>query len=122
MQRWLETCQLKMTTFCHMSNLPTVTPAPLQTLEKALIATERLSPHPLLMLFSTVVALPQTAWRLAGLGCVLWSDQYSILWPEGKCAYLTAANRHAGGLAAEASWAAAAKTAIRIDDLANIVY
>lgn len=48
--------------------IPIVAPAPLQTLEKALMAGCTLLPQPLLMACSTVVALPQTAERSAGFG------------------------------------------------------
>jgi len=48
-----------------------VTPALLQTLEKALIAASALFPQMLLMVFSTVVELPQMDLIAAGFGCVL---------------------------------------------------
>lgn len=49
-----------------------VTPASEQTLRKTPMAACRLLPQPLLRDFSTVVALPQTALRSAGFGCVLF--------------------------------------------------
>lgn len=96
-----------------------MTPAALQMLEKVFSAAFALLLQRLLMLFSILVELPQTALRLTGSGCVLFICWSVKLHTKVRMTYLTAAKRHAGGVAST-NRAAMAKRNSKMVDLANM--